>query len=57
MPRQIFQLSAIAAFLSGATLAVIPLDSIAQNVLGVAVAFIVVNVGGLLLKPKKNTPN
>jgi mannitol-specific phosphotransferase system IIBC component len=47
MRQQIFQFSAIAAFLSGGTLAVIPLDSIAENVLGVAVAFIVVNVAGL----------
>jgi hypothetical protein len=69
MRQQIFQFSAIAAFLSGGTLAVIPLDSIAENVLGVAVAFVVVNVAGFLLKPvceavrtaetkpRKNIPN
>jgi hypothetical protein len=51
MPQQIFQFSAIAAFLSGGTLALIPLDSIAENLLGVAVAFIAVNVAGFLLKP------
>jgi hypothetical protein len=51
MRQQIFQFSAIAAFLSGGTLALIPLDSIAENLLGVAVAFIAVNVAGFLLKP------
>ncbi len=51
MRQHIFQFSAIAAFLSGGTLALIPLDSIAENLLGVAVAFMAVNVAGFLLKP------
>ncbi len=53
MPRQIFQLSAIAAFLSGATLAVIPLNSIGENLVGIAIAFLLVNIGGYLLNPEK----
>jgi hypothetical protein len=53
MPRQIFQLSAIAAFLSGGTLALIPLNSIGENLLGVVIAFIVVNIGGYFLSSDK----
>ncbi len=53
MPRQIFQLSAIAAFLSGGTLAVIPLNSIGENLVGIAIAFLLVNIGGYLLNPEK----
>ncbi len=51
MRHETLKLSGIAALLSGACIALIPLNSIAENLLGVAVAFTLLNLSGFLLKP------
>ncbi len=51
MRHETLKLSGIAALLSGACIALIPLNSIAENLLGVAIAFTVLNLSGFLLKP------
>jgi hypothetical protein len=51
MRHETLQLSGIAALLSGACIALMPLDSIGENLLGVVVAFTLLNLSGFLFKP------
>ncbi len=63
MRHETLQLSGIAALLSGACIALIPLNSIAENLVGVAVAFTLLNLSSFLFKlwlkvpPTKKTEN
>jgi ribose/xylose/arabinose/galactoside ABC-type transport system permease subunit len=46
-------LSSIAALVAGGTLALLPLDSVTEQVLGVAIAFVILNAINYLTRSKE----
>ncbi len=48
--KSTFTLSSIAALVAGGTLALLPLDSLTEQVLGVVIAFIALNAANYFIK-------